>query len=262
MKSLGWEVVKLEKSYLYIKKLPLKISIAKLQRPEKMVDMSKLQGLIKKHRIIFLLVELKDIKQYRNFKSKGFKLTQNPSLPTKTIQFNLLKSEKKLLNGMHHKARYNIRLSKRRGITVKESDDIKAFSEFWQECSKSWGMRFSQRKEITSLHKAFGNNAVVLDAHYKKELIASVFLVSTKDTTYYMYAASSIEGNKLHAPSLLVWESIKYSKKRGKKVFDFGGIYDERFPLERGKGFSEFKRKFGGEVVEYPGPLKKLFLPL
>jgi lipid II:glycine glycyltransferase (peptidoglycan interpeptide bridge formation enzyme) len=72
-----------------------------------------------------------------------------------------------------------------------------------------------------------------------------------------MYAASSLEGKKYFAPTLVAWNAIMSSKKEGKKIFDFEGIYDERFPLNSWKGFSRFKNGFGGNVVSYPGCLSK-----
>lgn len=261
IQRLGWNVEDLHKNRIFIKKLPLGISFAKLQRTECKIDKDKLKDLVKKYRIIYILVEPKNIKQYNYFQDLGYKVTKDPSLPTRTIQFNLLKSQKILLAEMHHKARYNIGLSKKRGVKIKNSGNIKEFSEFWQESSKSWGMFLSQKKEIKGLYKSFGKNAVILNAYFQNELIAAVLLVSTKNITYYMYAASSEKGNKFYAPSLLIWESIRLAKKSRKKIFDFGGIYDERFPLKNWKGFTEFKRKFGGNVVEYPGPLFKYFNP-
>jgi lipid II:glycine glycyltransferase (peptidoglycan interpeptide bridge formation enzyme) len=258
---LGWKVVEIDGNYLYIKRLLFVLSIAKLQRPNKKVSVSKLRQVAKKERVVYLLIEPQNNQQYKYFKFQGFKNAKSSSLPTKTIRFNLSKSLEYLLQNMHHKARYNIRLSKRRGVNVKKSKNVENFAEFWQECSKSWGMHFSQRKEIISLYKAFGKESVILNAEFEKEIIASVLLVSSSDTAYYMYAASTEKGNKHQAPSLLVWESIKYAKKRKKKLFDFGGIYDERFPLKKWRGFSEFKRKFGGKKVEFPQPLRKYYLP-
>lgn len=259
---LGWESLSVGGSNIYIKKLPLSFAIAKLQRPITKVDISKLKKVLKKNRLTYLLIEPANVEQEKYYLKKGLKKINNPSLPTKTIRFDLLKSEKKLLSEMHSKARYNIGLSKRRGVTIQKSKDINKFSEFWQECSKSWGMRFSQEREISSLFKAFSDDSTILEAKIDEELIAAVFLVSTIDTTYYMYAASNVKGNKLHAPSFLVWKSMLHAKKRNKKLFDFGGIYDERFPLRKWKGFTEFKRKFGGKVISYPGPLRKFYFSM
>ncbi|MBN1168672.1 peptidoglycan bridge formation glycyltransferase FemA/FemB family protein [Candidatus Woesebacteria bacterium] len=257
VQSIGWKYILLGKNQCYIKDLFFGLSIVKLQRPEFIAGLSDIKKQVKRYCIVNFLVEPKDDRQFLDLCDSGFKKSKNPSLPTKTIQLDLLKSKKELLSDMHHKARYNIKLSERNGVVIKRSKDIERFSGFWHKASKSWGMNFSQKKEIISLYKAFGKDSIILEAYFKEELIAAALLVNTNDISYYMYAASSEKGNRLHAPSLLVWESIVKAKIKGKKIFDFGGVYDERYPLKKWKGFTEFKRKFGGKIIEYPGPLRK-----
>jgi lipid II:glycine glycyltransferase (peptidoglycan interpeptide bridge formation enzyme) len=99
-------------------------------------------------------------------------------------------------------------------------------------------------------------------AFRKNELLGGVLAVSTKDISYYMYAASTISGNKSFAPTLLAWEAIKYARSEGKKIFDFEGIYDERYPLKNWKGFSRFKKSFGGKQVEFRLTVRRYFLPI
>jgi lipid II:glycine glycyltransferase (peptidoglycan interpeptide bridge formation enzyme) len=123
-------------------------------------------------------------------------------------------------------------------------------------------MFLSQKKEIRSVYGAFENKAVLLDAIYSNKVVASVMILSTGKTSYYMYSASSMAGNQVFAPTLLVWEALMWSKRRKLKVFDFEGIYDDRFPLKRWKGFTRFKKSFRGEEIAYPKPLKKYYMPL
>jgi lipid II:glycine glycyltransferase (peptidoglycan interpeptide bridge formation enzyme) len=78
-----------------------------------------------------------------------------------------------------------------------------------------------------------------------------------------MYACSTKQANKLSAPSLLVWEGVKLAKKKGCKVFDFEGIYDERYKATKSwKGFTRFKMGFGGKVITYPPTLVKYYNPI
>jgi len=77
-----------------------------------------------------------------------------------------------------------------------------------------------------------------------------------------MYAASNKRGKQLNVPTLLVWKTILIAKKRRMKIFDFEGIFDERFPLPAWRGFTRFKKSFGGEEVEYPGAFIKWRFPI
>jgi lipid II:glycine glycyltransferase (peptidoglycan interpeptide bridge formation enzyme) len=63
---------------------------------------------------------------------------------------------------------------------------------------------------------------------------------------------------------------MRFLKKKGCKLLDLEGIYDPRNPVtKRWRGFTLFKRGFGGREVEYIGSFVKypklwskiLFLP-
>jgi len=88
-----------------------------------------------------------------------------------------------------------------------------------------------------------------------KPLAGALFLFN-KDKSHYWEAASTRKGNRLSAPSLLVWEGIKIARQKGCKIFDLEGIYDERFPNKSWLGFTHFKKEFGGKQVEFPPPIK------
>lgn len=259
--KIGWKIEKVEGVYIYIKRLPITGSVIKIQRPEKLVTRDQLLVISKKYKCIYLLIEPKDNEQYQKLLKQGLNKSNNPSLPTKTIHFDLLKSEKKLLSDMHSKTRYNIGLSKRKGVEVRHSKEIRLFSKLWQESAKKRGMYLSQQKEIEKIYQSFGKNAVLLFARKEKKIIGGVMTLFTPQIAYYMYAFSTSVGNKLHAPSLLTWESIGLGKKNKKKLYDFEGIYDNRFPLNSWKGFSKFKLKFGGRIIKHPPPVSK-WLPL
>ena len=61
-------------------------------------------------------------------------------------------------------------------------------------------------------------------------------------------AGASLEATRTHANEFLVWEMIRWCKEKGMKAFDFGGAgTGSNLP-----GIAEFKRRFGGELVN-PG---------
>ena len=89
-----------------------------------------------------------------------------------------------------------------------------------------------------------------------KEYIAGILLLWYGKTAYYWMAAASREGKKSFAPTLLVWKALKFAKKQGCTIFDFEGVFDERYPKQSSdwKGFSIFKSGFGGKPIFYPQP--------
>jgi lipid II:glycine glycyltransferase (peptidoglycan interpeptide bridge formation enzyme) len=94
-------------------------------------------------------------------------------------------------------------------------------------------------------------------------IMASMFL-QTKDIFHYWHNGSTKEGRSLFAPTLVIVEGIKLGQKLGCKMFEFEGIYDERFKdqTKRWKGFTKFKEGFNGEKVIYTWPYIKFYSPV
>lgn len=263
LRKIGWIVERIEDINYAVRKIPILGSIIKVQRAENIryKDIKILSKLEKKYRAFQIIIEpgLKSTADSLQFlKKHGFKLSKSPFLPTKTIQIDLTKSEEELLEKMHHKTRYNIKKATKNGLKIIISSEIERFSEFWHKCSFKRRVFFlSLKKEIFALYKTFEEKTDLLFAYYKGELAAAVFLIHSDKVSYYMYAASSEHGKKLFAPTLIAWEAIRLSKTRSSKIFDFEGIYDDRFPIKSWKGFSRFKKSFGGEEISYPGSFVK-----
>ena len=252
MQSLGWTVKKINNTYCYIKKLPLLGNFVKIQRPSG-CHPENIEKITDKYKPFQITLELK-----RNVNLKGFKLSKSPYLPSKTIEIDLRKSEQKLLLDMHSKTRYNIKVAQKNDLTIEISKDIVSFVNLWSKQREGlFAFLYSQKNDIGKFFKVFNQKADLLIAKKDDKLLAGILMPRTNDKAYYMYAASTTLGKKLHAPTLLTWEAIKLAKKRGCKVFDFEGIYDLRFPIKSWEGFSKFKRTFGGKKVEYPGCFTK-----
>ena len=262
IKLLNWQVEEIDNSFIFVKKIPIIGSVIKLQRSDN-INYQFIDELAIKHRAFQISIEPKSSNHQSLITDHRFRLSRSPSLCSKTVNIDLMKPENKLLSEMHHKTRYNIKVAKKRGVKVNISKDINRFSEFWQECAlKQRHMFLPMKREINAIYTSFGKDTRILFANKDKTLLAAILLIYTKDTAYYMYAASTGQGKKLFAPTLVAWKSIKLAKKLGCKLFDFEGIYDERFPIPSWKGFSRFKKSFGGKVIEYPGSFVKYRIPL
>ncbi|OGM27700.1 hypothetical protein A3D00_00390 [Candidatus Woesebacteria bacterium RIFCSPHIGHO2_02_FULL_38_9] len=261
--GIGWKVEKIGNVYCYIKKIPIIGSVIKIQRSQE-IDFTEINKLAKKYRAFQIVIEPRKASPQGKppITSHGFKPSKHPFLPSKTIHIDLTKSEKQLLKEMHYKTRYNIKIAQKNKVDIKISNDIGNFAKFWNRQSLIKGRFIPQNKEITGLYKAFGKKANLLIAYQNKNLLGGILMLRTSQIAYYMYAASSDLGKKLFAPTLLAWEAIRLAKKKGSKVFDFEGIYDERFPLPAWRGFTRFKKSFGGSEVEYPGAFTKFRIPL
>ena len=259
--NIGWVVERKNGINYLIKKFPIIGSFIKIQRPDHLA-LNKVRNFVKKYRAFQIVIEPNNQNQLSSLKDKGFKLIKYPYLPSKTVHIDLTESEKELLEKMHYKTRYNIQKVISSELRVESSENIQEFADYWQECAlRQRGMYLSQKKEIIELYKAFDKNAHIVKVLKGNKLLSVVLLIKADKIAYYMYAASSNVGKKLFAPTLNAWEAIKLSKKLGYKVFDFEGISDERFPLNSWKGFTRFKKSFGGREIKYPGAYQKFLLP-
>lgn len=262
MESIGWTVERVNGTFAYIKKFPIIGNFIKLQHPEQLSNKT-IKHLVNKYEPFQFVIEPRYSSHIIHLTTHNFRQNRNYFVPSKTIQIDLTKSKNQLLQEMHYKTRYNIKKEANLPhLTFHISKDIFSFADFWQECAiKQRGMFLSQKTEIIGIYKAFGKKAQIILVQNKKEILSGVLLICTKDTAYYMYAASTIDGKKLFAPTINVWEAIKLAKKLGYKIFDFEGIYDERFPIKTWQGFTRFKKSFGGSEIEYPGAFVKFRFP-
>ena len=256
MEKIGWSADYFKNENItfrfYLKKIPFLRNFLKILRPDKS-PMKQIDRLAKKYR--------------------AFAVQINYS-PTKTLQLNLDLPLEKIYQQMSKEARYEIRKAKANKIKITNSSDIDLFADFWQKNALSRGFWLPFKKEIRSLYEAFHKNkennqeAYLLFAHCYHDLnhsikpIAGVLIIIHEKTASYFHAFSSPLGRKLKAPSLLIWESLKLAKEKHCRLFDFEGIYDERFPNKSWLGFTHFKKSFGGWEVEFPETYTKFYNPL
>lgn len=263
LEKIGWKTGKISGNYYFSKKLPILGSLIKIQRFKNQIPIDELLQLATNERAIEIALEPLKIDHFNYYISEGkYKISKSTNLPSKTIEFDLKKTESKLLAEMHAKTRYNITLAKKRGVNIERSNDIETYVNFWQRCAYQRGFFLPLKKEIKELFFTFGDDAYLLFAFKSKELVAAVFSLEAQRKAYYMYAASTPLGKSNFAPNLLVWESMLMAKRNNCLIYDFEGIYDERFPLPSWMGFTRFKKGFGGSEIYYPGKLTRYFLPL
>lgn len=283
MEKIGWIAEEVNEAKVFIKKFSLFGSIIKIQRPDKNPSQRLLNQLKRKYSARSISLELNRESRVTN---NGFKTNNNPYLPTKTIQLDLTIDEEEIFNRFTEAKRRAVRRAGKNGVIVKELSNIQEFIKL--KSKDFWPMQYFMAKDIENLWESFKpkNATVLLACHceerrnnpdYKeiatatswlhndkeREPVAGILLLFYDNKAYYWMAASTDEGKKLFAPTLLVWEALKLSKKKGFKIFDFEGIYDERFhsATKKWKGFTKFKEGFGGKIIDYPIPLIKNFYP-
>ena len=81
---------------------------------------------------------------------------------------------------MEKDTRYNIRLAERKGVTVKETNNLEQFKQIFYETGKRKGF-WIPKKELEVVWSTFSkeNSAFILTAFYHNEPIASTILLSS-----------------------------------------------------------------------------------
>lgn len=273
MEDLGWRVEKVGKWKAFVKKFPLIGSFIKIQKIKPPIPFEEIEQLRRQYKFFKIQiapevyftpgVKWADIKVQNQLINYGYRIDRSPNIPTKTIHIDITQSEKNLFNNFIEAKRRAVRRAVKNNVVVKESYDIDLFINLRKK--QNFPLGFLLEKEMMSLWKNFYPKKTTLllascqfnaaAKNWQDIVLAGILLLFHDHTAYYWYASSSSQGKKLFAPTLLVWEALKIAKEKGAKVFDFEGIFDERFPKATNswKGFSKFKEGFGGKKITYLG---------
>lgn len=248
LKKIGWRVERWADINYFIKKIPFLGSIIKIQRPEE-IRINKIREFVGKHRAFQLIVEPKNDLDAKFLASVGFKLSKSPYLPTKTLQLDLTVSIHRCLSNLKKDARYALRKFQMLNAKCQIENDIQNFRKAWK---KAVGLKryVPPLDHLVALKNSFKDKCLFLTT--QDGSAEAIFLIGDK-IAYYWQAFTNKKGRRALAQYKIVWEGIKWAKKKGAKVFDFEGIYDERFPNKSWQGFTHFKKSFGGYEVTYPG---------
>lgn len=246
-------------------------------------DLLFLTNFAKKENIIFIKIEpstptdsadikhktINKEKEISTLKMFGAREGKTLFTPT-TFWIDLIKKEEELLSSFNSKTRYNIRLAQRKGVEVIENNSKKAFEKYltltketverqgFYAHTHKYHQKMWQTLHIDMVKEKKEPIARLMTAKYKGEIITTWILFVWQNTLYYPYGASSNKHKNVMANNLVMWESIKYGKNLGLKIFDLWG-------REEGKGFTKFKEGYSPEVVEFLGtwdlPTSSLYAP-
>lgn len=180
--------------------------------------------------------------------------------PEVTLVIDLTKSEQEILAQMKQKGRYNIKIAQKNNVKIIESKDA---TEFYKILKQTWE-RDKFKGHLQDFYQKMidmVDGAKLYYAEFEGEIIAGIIVTFYKDTATYYYGASSNKHRNVMAPYLLQWHAIQAAKAKGCKFYDLLGIAPEGAKNHPWQGVTEFKRKFGGEVVEYAHAKERIYKP-
>ncbi len=264
MDLIGWETIELAKgSQLFLRKLgPL--TLAKMQRPKK-IDLDRL-NLLRREKHIFTLY-LEPGLSHDTKTKLGWPV--EPFAHSKTSLIDLARSEKALLDSFSQKTRYNITHSLKKNLltlratplsklSAQQREDFFALHDSWSKRKNVIGYSTQLLDAVLASYAAHGT---LHTAYLGTELQATLLILYHDHVATYYAAFCTPTGYHTFAPTLLAWQAIQTAKSNGCDIFDFGGIYDERYPnmYKKWKGFTKFKEGFRPTPILYPSTYLKLF---
>lgn len=272
---IGWNVQKLNKTYIFIKKMPfINSSAIKIQHQRGPLPLKKIESLAKKHRAFYVLIEPHPIGySEKEFIANGYSPSKEHFAHTATMKIDLKPSLEKIHASFAESARRNIKKSTKNNLTTKciAVKDInikdKTYLQMFYKLSKHLATmkKFyipSYQEHLQKL-KAFKKNVYLYFAYEEgnTEPIAVVWYTYFDHVLAYFQTGITKRGYELGANYLLIWKGIELGKKLGAHVLDFEAVYDARYPHEHPsrKGYTEFKSRFHPTLVQYPPTWHKFY---
>ncbi len=232
-----------------------------------------LQDFFEKKNFLFLRIEPQTVAPL--FSSRTVRVPCRQ--PQYTLILDFEKTPQQLLEGMHPKTRYNIRLAQKKNLSLNQEKNVDVFFALNEQTTQRDGFKshdkeyYKKMLELPFVHQ--------INAVYEGTPVASVLLLVWGKRCTYLHGASSNEHRSTMAPHLLQWAGIQLARQLQCTEYDFWGIApivnneSEANALSfhgykwqgnhRFAGVTRFKVGFGGEVKNYPDafevPLK--FIP-
>ncbi|MFA6458319.1 MAG: peptidoglycan bridge formation glycyltransferase FemA/FemB family protein [Patescibacteria group bacterium] len=202
-----------------------------------------------------------DFQQNSGFASPKLRKAREENYPLATIRVDLAQSEPEILAQMKPKGRYNIRLAEKHGVQISAEKSVDTFFALLQKTTTRDGFSGHPKSFYAKLLEQLGENCALLTARQASKPLAAILVTFAGDTATYYFGASDHEFRNLMAPYLIQFEAMKIAKKRGCRFYDFLGVAPQNSVKHHLAGVSDFKKKFGGETVEYPEPRLIVFRP-
>ena len=155
--------------------------------------------------------------------------------------------------------RYAINRAVKDGVVVKRNSNYDEFFEIYHSFRKKKGLSNLASKlydsELEIMEKKYGSLFV---AEHDGEILGGCFFIHDEENMRWLVGASrrlEVDRKKAtligNANRLIIWEAIKWAKKKGIKEFDLGG-YSMEAEKDRNNpryGINRFKKSFGGKLV-------------
>lgn len=198
-----------------------------------------------------------------NINTQKWRLRKAPTdiLPAHTVFVDIRQDKNMLLQRMKPKTRYNIRLAKRKGVSVNTVDHEKL--PLWYDMYTATTRRngiiskdidyFRSVINATKTKHTAKAGIHLLMAEVGDKPLAGMFLAISGKRATYLYGASSKENRNFMGTYALQWKAMKLANKAGCKEYDMFGVAPAPVPSHPMYGLYRFKTGFGGYMYHRQG---------
>ncbi|MBS2008181.1 MAG: peptidoglycan bridge formation glycyltransferase FemA/FemB family protein [Cyanobacteria bacterium SZAS TMP-1] len=199
---------------------------------------------------------------------KNFSPAPIDLLPKETLYLDLSGESESIRAGMHHKARYNIKVAERNGVSIVQDASPEARKELYkilEQASQRDLFFLEPASFFEDLIEELGVEGLATTAHvllakHQEQIIGGLLLLICGRRATYLYGGIANEKRNLMAGYLLQWRAMLLARDLGATTYDFYGYIEQADPNHLYCQFSEFKRKFGGTPMRFGGAREQFYM--
>jgi len=206
---------------------------------------------------------------------KGFRPTSVEVAPRATLVIDLSKDIGTLLAEMSSKTRYNIRLSGRKGIKIREGarQDLDIYYQILKATGQRQNFTPFPKQYYTEMWRILEPHGFVklFMAEFEGEVVSAQLIVPFRDTVINKLSVWTGRHGNRRPNEALQWTAIQWAKSQGYQYYDFEGIKSsaakailrkEPLPESQKQSVTSYKLGFGGQVSLFSGSYDYVYNPL
>jgi len=180
-----------------------------------------------------------------------------------TFVLDLSKSLEEIWNNVSKKAKNDVTRAKRRNVTVKEIKNYEDFIDF-RKLIKVWGetkgIDISEQNEFVEKDWELYQKGIqkFFLAFQENEVISGLRVGTFNGIAYTHQVLNTYSKSTSLGGSLLTWYAIEWAKNNNMRIYDLSGVKSEpknstelKKHNSQWKGLTEYKKKWGGDELEY-----------
>ncbi len=175
--------------------------------------------------------------------------------PRFTFRLDIGAEPEELLASFSKKLRYNVRYPGKQGVVYSQGtkEDVPALMAVLEATSRRRNFLGRSAEYYERLLDEMGDQAALIIGTKDGQVVAASITIVCGRQAWAVYGGMSREHARLRAYYGLNWERMLWAKSKGATSFDFSGVPVDRSEDSPLYGLYQFKKSFGGDLVEFIG---------